>query len=180
MIAGYKNAGIPLEGVWLDIPYMSNDEDFKVNTTAFPDLKALSTALKGNNQTLSVSVQASLSANTSSDYYISALENQALVQSMIYPDNEFQGALVSQVNEKNRVFLDFFNDKSSEIWTQGLMDLYEQVPFDGLSLDMNEPTTVCNGECPNGLPKNTTKTSKRNLKELKDEGGYVYTSYSDQ
>ena len=29
MIAGYKNAGIPLEGVWLDIPYMSNDEDFK-------------------------------------------------------------------------------------------------------------------------------------------------------
>lgn len=44
---------------------------------------------------------------------------------MIYPDNEFQGALVSQVNEKNRVFLDFFNDKSSEIWTQGLMDLYE-------------------------------------------------------
>ena len=81
---------------------------------------------------------------------------------MIYPDNEFQGALVSQVNEKNRVFLDFFNDKSSEIWTQGLMDLYKQVPFDGLSLDMNEPTTDCNGECPNGLTKKAIHTSKGN------------------
>jgi alpha-glucosidase (family GH31 glycosyl hydrolase) len=67
------------------------------------------------------------------------------------------------VNEKNRVFLDFFNDKTSDIWAQGLMDLYEQVPFDGISLDMNEPATVCNGECPNGLPVNSTQTSKRNL-----------------
>ena len=56
MIFGYRNASIPLESVWLDLPYMSNDEDFKVNTTAFPNLKSLSANLKDTNQRLSVSV----------------------------------------------------------------------------------------------------------------------------
>ena len=38
-VESYKTAGIPLEGVWLDIPYMSDFEDFTVNSTAFEGLK---------------------------------------------------------------------------------------------------------------------------------------------
>jgi alpha-glucosidase len=38
-VESYKNASIPLEGVWLDIPYMSDFEDFTVNSTSFGGLK---------------------------------------------------------------------------------------------------------------------------------------------
>lgn len=38
-VEAYKTANIPLEGVWLDIPYMSDFEDFTVDQTAFSGLK---------------------------------------------------------------------------------------------------------------------------------------------
>lgn len=44
-VQGYFDAGIPLEGVWLDIPYMDNLADFTVNATAFPTLKAYTETL---------------------------------------------------------------------------------------------------------------------------------------
>lgn len=40
-IDGYAAAKIPLEGIWLDIPYLDGYADFSVNKTAFPDLKTL-------------------------------------------------------------------------------------------------------------------------------------------
>lgn len=43
-----------------------------------------------------------------------------------------------------------FSADAAKIWHDGLTELYNQVPFDGLWLDMNEATGVCNGECPNG------------------------------
>ena len=42
VIAGYKTAGIPLEGIFFDIPYLADGADFSVNTTSFPDLKSWS------------------------------------------------------------------------------------------------------------------------------------------
>jgi len=42
VIAGYKTAGIPLEGVFFDIPYLSEGSDFSVNTKTFPNLKTWS------------------------------------------------------------------------------------------------------------------------------------------
>jgi len=38
-VQGYHEAKIPLEVVWLDIPYMDAYADFSVNSTAFPSLK---------------------------------------------------------------------------------------------------------------------------------------------
>ena len=45
-IQGYADAGIPLEGVWLDNPYMENFTDFSVNETAFPGLAEYTKELK--------------------------------------------------------------------------------------------------------------------------------------
>ena len=41
MISNYKSHGLPLDVVWLDIPYLANYADFSVNTTAFPDMLGL-------------------------------------------------------------------------------------------------------------------------------------------
>jgi alpha-glucosidase len=39
VVEGYNKANIPLETVWLDIPYLDDYADFTVNYTAFPDIK---------------------------------------------------------------------------------------------------------------------------------------------
>lgn len=44
--AGYREAGIPLDMIYLDIDYMEGYKDFTVNTEAFPNLAALSAELK--------------------------------------------------------------------------------------------------------------------------------------
>ena len=39
MISNYDSKGLPLDAVYLDIPYQDNEEDFKVNKTKFPNLQ---------------------------------------------------------------------------------------------------------------------------------------------
>jgi alpha-glucosidase (family GH31 glycosyl hydrolase) len=40
VVGNYTEKNIPLETIWLDIPYMDAFADFSVNTTAFPNIKA--------------------------------------------------------------------------------------------------------------------------------------------
>ena len=39
VVKGYKDAGIPLEGVFFDIPYMDSYLNFEVDSKNFPTLK---------------------------------------------------------------------------------------------------------------------------------------------
>lgn len=70
VIAKYQANNLPLDVMWLDIPYMKNYADFSVDTTAFPDLKGLANNLHTNNQKLVVILDAGLSADdTNNKYY---------------------------------------------------------------------------------------------------------------
>jgi len=82
-----------------------------------------------------------------------------LIESLINPDNKYGGAAVMKVWPNNTVFLDWFNDEVVNVWNEGLKDLYEQIPFDGLWLDMNEVTGFCNGECPDSDFKPTSENT---------------------
>ena len=168
-IQGYADAKIPLEGVWLDIPYMEGYADFSVNETAFPDLYNYTMELKKQGKRMIVIVDAGLSAdNATNDYFRDALSKNALIRSSIQNDEEnFGGVLVSHVWPNKTVFLDFFNPDAADIWNKGLKDLHEKVPYDGLWLDMNEATSFCNGECANWTAPNTTASPKRRLGEAK-------------
>ena len=39
VVNNYNKAQMPLEAIWLDIPYLDGYADFSVNNTAFPDIK---------------------------------------------------------------------------------------------------------------------------------------------
>ena len=43
-----------------------------------------------------------------------------------------------------------------------MSDLYQNLPYDGLWLDMNEATGFCNGECPDGMVPNYTQSDRTN------------------
>jgi hypothetical protein len=91
----------------------------------------------------------------SSNYYLDAQEKNVLIKSSINPEGEFEGALTAKVWPDHTVFLDFWADDAKKIWADGLKDLYDKVPYDGLWLDMNEATLFCNGECPETVPNYT-------------------------
>jgi alpha-glucosidase (family GH31 glycosyl hydrolase) len=54
---------------------------------------------------------------------------------------------VAKVWPGNSVFLDWFHPNSTEYWSLKFNDLSKPVPFDGLWVDMNEPSSFCQGEC---------------------------------
>ena len=62
MIESYEEAGIPLENVWLDIPYMLNFTDFTVDEEKFPDLLGLSEDLHNKRRQLVAIIDAAISA----------------------------------------------------------------------------------------------------------------------
>jgi len=157
MVSSYASAGIPLEGIWLDVPYMSNYTAFTVDQTNFAGLAAFKTQLYDAGQKLVVIVGPGLPAGDKTNvFYTEALQANALIKSTINPDATQGSALTSQVwpdvvgTGYETVFLDMFSPDASKIWHDGLTELYANVPFDGLWLDMNEATGVCNGECPTG------------------------------
>jgi alpha-glucosidase (family GH31 glycosyl hydrolase) len=62
-IDGYATAGIPLEGIWLDIPYLDGYSDFSVNATAFPTVKDMTDTIHANGQRMIVIVDAGISSD---------------------------------------------------------------------------------------------------------------------
>lgn len=62
VIDKYDEADMPLETVYLDIPYMNKYNDFTVDTKAFNDLQGLATRLHKAGQRLVVIIDAAISA----------------------------------------------------------------------------------------------------------------------
>jgi alpha-glucosidase (family GH31 glycosyl hydrolase) len=138
---------MPLDTVYLDIPYMNNFVDFTVDTKNFPNLTNLSTSLHNNNQHLVLIIDAAISAeDTSNTYYSLGNSDGVFIKSGMYNSATYNGNLISSVWPKTCVFLDWFHPKSINVWSKGLNDLYNQTLFDGIWIDMNEPTTFVHGE----------------------------------
>lgn len=148
IVAKYKQNGMPLESVFLNTPYMNNYNSFTIDPKNWAGLPAFAADLKKDEQKLVLLVGPGLNSKDSTNkYYAAALAKNALVKSSINDNNN--GALTQQLfKDDQTVFLDWFSKDSSDIWAMGLNDTYNQVAYDGLWLDMNEATGVCNGECP--------------------------------
>lgn len=135
-IKGYTDNKVPLEGVWLDIPYMEDGVDFSVNKTSFPNLNIYTEQLHQDGKKMIVMLTPGLqNSKHGNEYIIRAREANALLLKM----NSTEPFEAPLVNNKT-LFLDWFNDAVNETWQLGLTNLYKKVPFDGLWLSMNEPT----------------------------------------
>jgi len=58
------------------------------------------------------------------------------------------------------------NEQAALIWMTGINNLFDEVEYDGLWLDMNEATGFCDGECVNGFINSTdsAKVAKNNMR----------------
>lgn len=68
------------------------------------------------------------------------------IKSALYTSDKYNNNLIAKVWPDKAVFIDWFNEKSLDFWRFGLEKLRGQVDFDGIWIDMNEPTTFSHGE----------------------------------
>lgn len=66
---GYKNAEIPLEGVWIDLSYTKNGSEFTVNSTSWPNIKELTQSLQNEGKHVVLKVNPGLKADANNTYY---------------------------------------------------------------------------------------------------------------
>ena len=148
MVSSYDDNNLPLDVVWLDIPYMKDFADFTVDKEAFPDLKGLADSLHQNYRKIVPILDGGISAEDkfNNKYYQLATVSKTLIKTTINKDNGYSDALISKVWPNRVAFMDWFSDKAQDVWAEGLNDLYSEFPYDGLWLDMNEATTFVDGE----------------------------------
>ena len=142
-IDAYAAKKIPLDGIWLDTPYMQPGKDFTVWTKFFGGLDKSVSQWHENGQKVVPVLKSSLTDDPLSAYIQMVNDAQAAISE---PGEEFN-PLKQKIYTDNEIFLDLFNEQAVEIWAKGLGDLYEtqKLAFDGVWLDKNEPMGVCNG-----------------------------------
>lgn len=147
MVDMYDKEDFPLDVAYFDIPYMDNYADFTVDTKTFPDVKGFADRLHKNNQKLIVILDAALSAeDPENKYYKQGDRDGIFIQSSVKTSKTYGKNLISKVWPQKTVFISWLHDKCPATWHMGLDDLYGQVPYDGLWIDMNEATTFAHGE----------------------------------
>jgi len=125
VVQAYKDNNMPLDTIFLDIPYMDDYVDFTVNKTAFPTLPQFIDKLHKNKQQIIPIIDAGISADDlSNKYYTKGNADDIFIKSGQYKSVKYNNNLITAVWPSIAVFVDWFNDKCINMWSMGLNDLY--------------------------------------------------------
>lgn len=143
VLAKFEETDIPLETLWADIDYMKGYADFTVDPERFGGLGEFVKELHKRKMHYVPIIDAGLKYDVNDKYYKMGEEYQAFIKSA-----NTKKTLIAAVWPGSAVFLSWYSPHASMIWQTGLQDLYNQIEFDGIWLDMNEIASFCRGECP--------------------------------
>ncbi|KAG8869470.1 hypothetical protein FRB97_001206 [Tulasnella sp. 331] len=154
-----REANIPLEVMWNDIDVYDAYRDFTLNPGAFPgsEMKAFMDELKANHQHYIPIVDAAIAFPTNdTDVVYPYMKGHELDVFLKNPDgSEYLG----QVWPGYTVFPDWFAKNTISWWTEALRNWTEMgVGFSGIWLDVNEPSSFCEGSCGTGANLSNTST----------------------
>nr|XP_019012327.1 alpha-glucosidase [Kwoniella pini CBS 10737]OCF51108.1 alpha-glucosidase [Kwoniella pini CBS 10737] len=144
-----RAAGIPLEVQWNDIDWMRAYREFQYDQNYAPaEYKAFVDELHSMNQHYIPIIDAAIGepnerTNRPFDVYSRGHELDVWMKN---PDGtEYVGAVWPGFT----VFPDWFNPKMQQVWTEAFQNLSKVVDFDGIWLDMNEPSSFVDGSATN-------------------------------
>ena len=149
----YKKYEIPIDTMWIDIDAMDNFEIFTINDK----FKQLGTYVEKEIHKDGGKFVPIVDFGLSIENQNSSLVKLGKSLDIFIKSNYTKKPLISKVWPGKTVFPNFMNPKISEFWNTGLTDLYQLVNFDGIWLDMNEPTTFFKDNTELLDIKNTTK-----------------------
>uniref|UniRef100_A0A1A8FYD1 P-type domain-containing protein n=1 Tax=Nothobranchius korthausae TaxID=1143690 RepID=A0A1A8FYD1_9TELE len=151
VVKSLRNYGIPHDTQWNDIDYMDQFKDFTFDPTNFDSLPDLVRDLHAHNQTYVIMLDPAISSTQPKGSYWPF--DEGLKRGVFMKDAEGK-PLIGKVWPGQTAFPDFSDEVTHEWWFDNLLKFHEKVPFDGLWIDMNEPSNFVDGSM-NGCPTNS-------------------------
>ncbi|UJR37339.1 hypothetical protein I4U23_030047 [Adineta vaga] len=137
------DADFPYDVQWTDIDVMSNHLDFTYDSERFHGLPDLVRALQSDGKHYVNIIDPGISSTQPAGSYPP------------YDDGRSQEIFVTKYNSTEPtageawpgavVFPDFTNPKTVDWWTRTAAAFHERIPFDGMWIDMNEPSNFIDG-----------------------------------
>ncbi|SEQ41405.1 alpha-glucosidase [Treponema bryantii] len=143
---GYKNAceienavqncrklKIPVESIWYDIELFDEYKPFTLNPDAFKNLKLHTEYLEKEKVKKIFFINPTVSANSNYELYRKGIETN------IFLLDENKKTYIGELWSGKVAFCDY-TAQNIEQWITEALSFYQKIGFDGLCLDMNEPT----------------------------------------
>uniref|UniRef100_A0A7N6FL29 Uncharacterized protein n=1 Tax=Anabas testudineus TaxID=64144 RepID=A0A7N6FL29_ANATE len=151
VVKSMRNYKIPQDVQWNDIDYMSQYMDFTFDSTNFATLPDLVKDLHTHNQRYVMILDPGISSTQPQGSYWPY--DEGLKRGVFIKDAEGK-TLIGKVWPGLTAYPDFSDNVTHEWWYDNLRRFHEKVPFDGLWIDMNEPSSFVDGST-NGCPSNS-------------------------
>lgn len=145
---------IPQDTQWNDIDYMRDYLDFTVDDQRYAELAELVDELHENRQRYVMIVDPGISSDQPSGSYP---PYEGGISRDVFIKNSTGSNLIGKVWPGNVTFPNFIDSSTIEWWRQNIDDFHNQIPFDGLWIDMNEPSDFYDGSI-NGCPDDPLET----------------------
>nr|ALS55547.1 alpha-glucosidase [Phaffia rhodozyma] len=147
IVQSMKDANLPLETFWNDIDWMDTYRNFVPAPNRFEpaDYKAFVDELHANNQHYIPIIDAAIGVVTNdTDVYDTFTAGDAANTYIKNPDGS---NYIGKVWPGYTVFPDWFQNSTQDWWTEAFINYSQIVEFDGIWIDMNEPSSFCEGSC---------------------------------
>ncbi|XP_071510130.1 lysosomal alpha-glucosidase-like isoform X1 [Diadema antillarum] len=146
-----RNAMIPQDVQWNDIEYSIGRKDFTLNTETFGSLPDLIANIHAHGQhyipIIDPAISSSQTPGTYPPYDTGITDN-------VFIKTEDGKVFIGQVWPGDTAFPDWFHPNTSSWWETLAQKFHDTVDFDGMWLDMNEPSNFIDGT-KDGCPDNS-------------------------
>ncbi|XP_040438110.1 lysosomal alpha-glucosidase isoform X2 [Falco naumanni] len=142
-------ARFPLDVQWNDVDYMDAKRDFTFNKKSFKDYPEMVRDFHRRGLRYIMIVDPGISSSGPPGTYKPYDEG---LKRGVFIRNATGQPLIGKVWPGPTAFPDFTNPETHEWWHDMVKDFHNQVPFDGMWIDMNEPSNFVEGSqdgCPN-------------------------------
>ncbi|CAL8092226.1 unnamed protein product [Calicophoron daubneyi] len=147
-----REAGIPLDVQWIDIDYMDRYKIWTVNKEKFGQLGEYTSQILHEKYGMKLVLIIDPAVSTAADY-TPYIEGQKL--DLFIKDNRTGKPLIGEVWPGETVYPDFSHPKAPQWMLADATRYHKEVPFDGLWIDMNEPSNFKEGSSTRCDNKNT-------------------------
>ncbi|XP_044312360.1 lysosomal alpha-glucosidase [Varanus komodoensis] len=147
-------AQFPLDAQWNDLDYADAGRDFTFNRDGFWDMPEMVNGFHRDGRRYVMIVDSGISSSSPSGSYKPYDEG---LKRGVFILNATGQPLIGKVWPGPTAFPDFTNPETWQWWHDMIKDFHDQVPFDGMWIDMNEPSNFVEGSlenCPNNKLEN--------------------------
>ncbi|XP_035824593.1 sucrase-isomaltase, intestinal [Aplysia californica] len=146
-----RDAHMPYDVQWTDVDYMIDRRDWTLDPVRYSTLPALVKDLHDNNQRYIIMADPAISSTQPAGTYPPFDDGMKLD---VFVKNSTGDILIGKVWPGLTAFPDFFHPNAYTYWLKQATDFHRKIPFDGLWIDMNEPSSFVYGStqgCPGNL-----------------------------